>query len=215
MAIVAQGRKGRAGVFGEGSEKGEGRIYVSPNASHATVAASAKPVWEPDGDLELKALGFRVPEYGFTRWADLRTPRQLVALTTFSDLAAEARAKVQVDAGATGLHSDSRPLADGGCGVRAYSETIAAYLALGVGRLADASASLCQWGPAVGQTQHVFQRQALSMIWDFAESNAFAGAAGDYLTSVRSLARVIERLSLAVSGEALQLAAQDVNETFS
>ena len=62
-------------------------------------------------------------------WRDLFTPRQLVALTTFSDLVTEARARVERDAIVAGLHDDSTPLRDGGTGATAYAEAVAVYLA--------------------------------------------------------------------------------------
>jgi putative DNA methylase len=61
-------------------------------------------------------------------FADLFTPRQLVALTTFSDLVAEAREKAIKDAIAAGLPDDDVPLAEGGTGARAYGEAISVYL---------------------------------------------------------------------------------------
>ena len=78
MAIVADGDRGR--------------IYLAPNPEHEAAARKAKPQDVPETDLPAKALGFRVQEYGMIKWRDLFTPRQLVALTTFSDLVTEARA---------------------------------------------------------------------------------------------------------------------------
>ena len=74
MAIVAEGDRGR--------------VYLAPNPEHEAAARKAKPHDVPDTDLPAKALGFRVQEYGMIKWRDLFTPRQLVALTTFSDLVA-------------------------------------------------------------------------------------------------------------------------------
>ena len=72
MAIVAEGERGR--------------IYLSPTPEMEEIALSAQPHDVPETDLPQKALGFRIQEYGMTRWCDLFTSRQLVALTTFSDL---------------------------------------------------------------------------------------------------------------------------------
>ena len=65
-----------------------------------------------------------------TTFGDLFTPRQLVALTTFSDLVTEARARVERDAIVAGLPDDSTPLRDGGTGATAYSEAVGVYLGL-------------------------------------------------------------------------------------
>ena len=45
-----------------------------------------------------QALGFRVGNYGMKKWSDLFTSRQLVALTTLSELVEETREKVKRDA---------------------------------------------------------------------------------------------------------------------
>ena len=89
MAIVAEGDRGR--------------VYLRPTLEHEAIARKAKPHDPPETDLPAKALGFRVQEYGMIKWRDLFTPRQLVALTTFSDLVTEARARVERDALAAGL----------------------------------------------------------------------------------------------------------------
>ena len=123
MAIVAEGRRTR--------------IYLSPTRDHEVVAINAKPAWEPEGELYEKALGFRVPAYGLTRWADLFTSRQLAALTTFSDLVTEARGRVLDDARMADLPYDPTPIHEGGNGVAAYADAVATYLALAVSRLTD------------------------------------------------------------------------------
>ena len=72
-----------------------------------------------------------------TQWSDLFTPRQLVALTTFSDLVQEARERVKREALATGLPDDGKTLAAGGTGATAYADAVGVYLALGVDKVAD------------------------------------------------------------------------------
>ncbi len=81
MAIVAEGERGR--------------IYLAPTLQMEKIALSAKPEDVPETELPAKALGFRVQEYGMTRWCDLFTPRILVALTTFSELVQNTREQVK------------------------------------------------------------------------------------------------------------------------
>ena len=102
MAIVAEGDRGR--------------VYLAPTQEHEKRAGDAEPEWRPDIDFFPQALGFRVGNYGMSKWSDLFTARQLVALTSFSDLAQQARQCVQRDAVATGLTDNSKPLQDGGVG---------------------------------------------------------------------------------------------------
>ena len=120
--------------------------------------------------------------YGFFTWADLFTPRQLVALTTFSDLVTEARARVERDAIVAGLHDDSTPLRDGGTGAKAYAEVVGVYLAFALDKVADRGSTLGRWDPTPTQSGiiNIFSRQALPMTWDFAEANPLGGASSNY-----------------------------------
>src|SRR5207249_8537923 len=114
MAIVAEGKPGR--------------VYLAPTPEHEAVACSLTPKWRPDVEFFQQALGFRVGNYGMTKWSDLFTDRQLVALTTFSDLVQEAMARVKRDALATGLPDDPKLLRDVGTGATAYAEAVGVYL---------------------------------------------------------------------------------------
>ncbi len=97
------------------------------------VARQAKPEWKPDVEMLRAARSTSaLPLYGMTTWSDLFTPRQLVALTTFSDLVQEARERVKRDALAAGLPDDGKPLRDGGTGATAYADAVAVYLAFAV-----------------------------------------------------------------------------------
>ena len=98
--IKAEGRAGRMGarlmaIVAEGDRS---RVYLPPTPEHEAAARKAAPEWKPDVEFFQQALGFRVGNYGMTKWSDLFTPRQLVALTTFTDLVAEAMARVKRDA---------------------------------------------------------------------------------------------------------------------
>ncbi|MFZ2349375.1 MAG: DUF1156 domain-containing protein [Candidatus Bipolaricaulis anaerobius] len=175
MAIVAEGDRGR--------------VYLSPTPEMEGIALSAKPHDVPETDLPAKALGFRVQEYGMTKWRDLFTPRQLVALTTFSDLVGEAMQQVRRDALAAGLPDDLTPLRDGGTGATAYAEAVGVYLGLGVGRSANYWSSLTPWGgDFIVQT---FGRQAIPMVWDYAEGNPLSTSTGNWTGALEWIEKVM------------------------
>jgi putative DNA methylase len=209
--IRAEGQAGRMGarlmaIVGEGDR---GRVYLTPTPEHEAAPFKAKPEWKPDVALPVNPRDFKTPNYGLMTFADLFTPRQLVALTAFSDLVQEARERVQRDALAAGLPDDPKPLRDGGTGATAYAEAVGVYLGLGISRLADAQNSLCQWGPGANQTQHLFRRQAVPMVWDYAESSVFSGAAGDLVTSLGSMCRVLDQLGTGPCGTSTHADAQN------
>jgi putative DNA methylase len=126
--IMAEGRAGRMGarlmaIVAEGER---GRVYLPPTEAMEAIARNAKPEWKPDVEFFQQALGFRVGNYGMTKWSDLFTGRQLVALATFSDLVLEAHELVKRDAVAAGL-PDSPRLDNGGTGATAYAEAISSH----------------------------------------------------------------------------------------
>jgi putative DNA methylase len=166
MAIVAEGERGR--------------VYLAPTPEHEAAARQAKPEWKPEVALPVNPRDFKTPNYGLMTFADLFTPRQLVALTTFSDLVGEAMARVQRDAIAAGLPDDGKPLRDGGTGATAYAEAVGVYLSLGVDRLADRSSTICGWDSGFTKIRNTFGRQALPMTWDYAEGNPFSDSTGNF-----------------------------------
>jgi putative DNA methylase len=177
MAIVAQRQRGRA--------------YVAPSDPHVSAAAEAIPRNPPETDLPTQALGFRVQAYGMTRHRDLFTPRQLLALETLSDLVAATHRQVEADAVAAGMSSDNVPLSNDGTGATAYADAIVTYLSCAVSRLADYANSLATWNDTNQNVRNLFQRQAVPMVWDFAEANIITGslsiaAAAEWITEALS-----------------------------
>ena len=166
MAVVAEGVRGR--------------VFLSPTDAMETVAQQANPDWKPDVEFFQQALGFRVGNYGMTKWSDLFTRRQLVALTTFSDLVREACERINRDAVAAGLPDDGKRLAATGDGATAYADAVGLYLAFLVSQVANHSSSVCGWNSANTQMRSVFSRQAISMVWDYAESNPFSDSSGSF-----------------------------------
>ena len=178
--IKAEGQAGRMGarLMAIVAEGARGRVYLAPTAEHEAIARQAEPTWKPAGDVPARLTGGTCVPYGLKEWGDLFTPRQLVALTTFSDLVAEAIAKVKADALAAGLPDDDRGLDSGGTGATAYAEAVGVYLAFAIDRMAMTGNSLVRWNGVGEKAQHCFGRQALPMLWDFAEPNFLASATG-------------------------------------
>jgi len=148
------------------------KIYLSPDAAHSRAADLPKPPGAPEASLPTQAPSFRVQAYGMECWADLFSNRQLLALTTFSDLVAEVREQVRDHAVAAGMTQSERYEA-GGAGADAYADVVATLLGLAVSRYADMSNSLCSWNQTNENVRALFARQAIPMAWDFAEANPF------------------------------------------
>ncbi|WP_223193898.1 DUF1156 domain-containing protein [Pseudomonas aeruginosa] len=184
--IRAEGQAGRVGqrLMAVVAEGARGRVYLSPTQTQIDVARSAQPEWAPEMDLPNNPRDFKTPNYGLSKFGDLFTPRQLVALTTFSDLVQESIAHVREDALVAGLADDGVGLDQGGIGATAYAQAVGVYLAFAIDRLAMTGNSLVRWNGVGEKAQHCFGRQALPMLWDFAEPNFLANATGSLSSGV-------------------------------
>ena len=120
-----------------------------------------------------------------TTYGDLFTPRQLVALTTFSDLVTEAREQIRHDAIAAGMSDDNKGLEAGGTGAMAYAEAVAVYLAFVMSiRLTDLQLCPCAVGiQDEDRPESSLRTQAIPMVWDFAEANPLSEIGGGFLAS--------------------------------
>ena len=183
-----------------------GRIYFPPDPEHEKTARSARPQWKPEEKVTTPSHDVdRLPMYGMYTWGDAFTPRQLVALTTFSDLVGEARERVRRDAVAGGLPDDYMSLEANGRGATAYADSVAVYLTFAVDKMTTTNCTLCTWQTEPTRLVAAFGRQALQMVWDYAEANSFGDAAGDYRLGIGSLTEVLDRLSPGKRGQVLQL----------
>jgi putative DNA methylase len=179
--IREEGKAGRisAQLMAIAAEGPRQRYYVTPNEKHEKAADAPRPDDAPEAELPEQALGFRVQGYGMRTWADLFTNRQLAALTTFSDLVGEARERVIAD----GAEPE-------------YADAVATYLAFALSRITSTNSALCRWRPdaAKESVNDTFSRQAISMIWDFAEGCPFTEGPPCYSWSVSWVARTLDHL---------------------
>ncbi|MBU4261626.1 MAG: DUF1156 domain-containing protein [Proteobacteria bacterium] len=194
--IKAEGKAGRMGVrlMAVVAEGAKGRVYLSPTSEMEDIARQAEPTWKPDQMLPDDARNFWTVNYGLDKYSKLFTSRQLVALTTFSDLVLEARERVIDDAKRADWEDDGIGLHAGGGGVTAYGDAISLYLALNVSRLANRCSSICFWDTKGENVQQVFARQAIPMTWDYTEGNPFSSSSGNFIGQLGYLTKVIENL---------------------
>jgi len=180
--IKSEGQAGRMGarLLAIVAEGPKGRVFLAPNAMHESTALLAEPQWKPVGDVPARLTGGTCVPYGLRQWGDLFTPRQLVALNTFSDIVEEAIARCRQDALVANYSSETTPLHEGGTGALAYSQAIGVYLAFLVDQVANHGSSLCGWNNPNTQLRSVFSRQAIAMTWDYAETNVFSDSSGSF-----------------------------------
>jgi putative DNA methylase len=199
MAIVTEGQSGRS--------------YYSPDANHIHTAQEAIPEWKPEIPINHNPRDIRPQLYGLVNYSDLFTARQLVALTTFSDLVIEVRKVAYKDAIAAGLTDDELALNVGGKGARAYAEAVSMYLGMNVSKVSNYWSSICSWHSGRNTITSTFGRQAIPMVWDYAEANPFSDSSGNFLGQLDYAMNVIETLpSNAKKGFAVQQDAANLHD---
>lgn len=195
--IRSEGRAGRMGaqMMATVAEGNRTRIYLEPAPEHEAAAAVARPADVPDGEIAANPRWFSTPAFGMTAFADLFTARQLTALTTFSDLVTDVREQVLADARAAGMPNGDC-LEAGGTEAAAYADAVATYLGFAVSRLTSTNSGLSRWNPAPSKESvtDTFSRQALPMVWDFAEGNVWCRGPCELEWSIGWVTRALDQL---------------------
>ncbi|HYT43200.1 MAG TPA: hypothetical protein VEP90_12715, partial [Methylomirabilota bacterium] len=167
----------------------QGKIYLTGDKIEALCGEEDKLKAHIDtlcNQYELKLPTESVPQYltggtcypyGITRFVDLFTSRQLFALLAFS---AEIR------------HAHTVMLEEGIDINRATA--ITTYLGLMVDKLADRNSTICRWDNSRETIANTYARQALPMVWDFAEVNPFGGASGGIAGALKWIIEAIQNL---------------------
>ncbi len=204
--IRSEGQAGRIGsrLIAIVAEGDRGRVYLNPLTDHERVARDSNPTWKPTIDLSGKCR-VNVSLYGMNTFADLFTDRQLVALTTFSDLVGEARERIRLDAVAAGLPDDGVPLREGGTGATAFAEAVGVYLAFALDKGANYWSTTCAWHQTRYGIVSTFSRQALPMVWDYAEANPTGNSSGNMLSGVSQATKMLELLGAGLVGSTTQM----------
>ncbi len=186
------------------SDDDEGRQYRLATDRDISAAKAAEKHLERRKREEKFALGFvpnesteayhsfvnRGPIYGMTTWEDYYTPRQALVLGTLAKLVRDFSAEKvsNVDEG--------------------LANAVKTILGLGVSRLSDICNAFCMWETSKTQVRHLFTKQAIPMMWDFAETCAFSKAAGDFTTTVGNMAKFLEgQRAVTTPGQSTQASA--------
>jgi len=169
---------------------GRGRIYVPATEEQQEIARIDMPSVE-SGDMPNNARWFSPPLVGLRTYTSVFTPRQLTSMLTLSDLVKGVQSTIRDDARASGM---------GGEEAEAYSRTIVTFLALAVDRCSDFNNALCRWSPSNEKVMNLFGRQAIPMMWDFAEANILGDSVGAWSTCSDYVADCVEVLAAGANG---------------
>lgn len=197
MAVIAEGSRGR--------------VYLPPTKEQVGFSQLARPDWKPELSMPDNPRWFSPPLYGLKTYGDLFTPRQLVALTTFSDLVGEAIEKCRTDAINAGIPDDGVGLDAGGKGATAYAQAVGVYLGFAIDRMSDRNSSICSWDLSRESSRNTFSRQAIPMTWDYAEVNPLSDSTGNFIGMVDWVYKVIQGVPAKQNGSAQQFDASSQN----
>ncbi|MHC1763620.1 MAG: DUF1156 domain-containing protein [Verrucomicrobiia bacterium] len=191
--VMDEGTAGRVGhllmCIVTQSVRGSGRYYIGTADAQFDLSASATKLGDAEKmipaetrrllDVDIpfdKRESFWCRRYGLLKFSQLFTVRQQAFLGHC------AKAIREIGNSKTYQHQE-------------LAEAVQANLGCWLDKLSDYNSSLCAWHTSTQVVNHVFARQALPMVWDFAEINPFAGVMGDGIALLEAICDVIATCS--------------------
>jgi putative DNA methylase len=171
-----------------------GRLYLSPNDDQRKVAIVTKPVDVAEEELPIDPRAITPPQYGFTKYKDLFAPRHLVTLLAFCEVTEDSVSKIVGDGATTD-----------------YAQAVLTYLAFVIDKLADRGSSLCSWDISRESLRNTYGRQALQMIWDYAEGNPFGNSSGCFDNALEWVTKCVDNFQTSLNADVIQNDAQTDN----
>lgn len=186
-------------------ESPTGRRYGSPNSDHIDASEIERPDDLLDVVMEGSNRDVHVRHYGMELFSDLFTNRQLMILRTFCDTLNELQDRIAQDALSSGIWKDEgRGLSRDGNEALAYAESVVTYLSFVIDKLADRNSVVCSWDSSRDGIRNTFGRQAIPMVWDYAESNPFSNSSGSFNNMLDWVVKCIQQLPVGTRGESRQ-----------
>ncbi|MBP7427881.1 MAG: macro domain-containing protein [Candidatus Hydrogenedentes bacterium] len=118
-----------------------------------------------------------VTRIGVTCFGDLFTARQKLALVTYCNRIREAHRSLVGREG------------------KEFADAVTSVLSLVFDKMVDMNSAFCVWQQHAEIPAHLFARQAVPIVWDFAEANPIAGASGSLESALKRTLDVMPMLS--------------------
>jgi putative DNA methylase len=175
-------------------EGNRGRMYLSSDALPPPTVDRPEVAFL-DHPMTNDKRWFSPPLYGLPNFSDLYTARQLVALTTLSDVLIEVRHQIESDARqAILMHGDESSSTGSVTEAAAYADAVATFLACALSRAVDYNSSFASWRPKDNAMRATVGKQAIPMVWDFAEANPFEKSSAGFSDCTKVIAKCVELL---------------------
>ncbi|MFW5793837.1 MAG: DUF1156 domain-containing protein [Bacteroidota bacterium] len=200
MAVVLQGRR----------EK----VYAPPIDYLEDVSISDYDISIPSADIPRHPQYIGVMPYGYDKFNELFTDRQLIAFDAYIKELDNIKLKCYNDLISTGLAEDGKGLNENGAGPKAFSEAIIVYLSLVISRCANFNNNLTLWASGNEKIMFLFNRQAMPMAWDFGEANIIENVVGGFPSALNYITKCIKTLDIKTNTKCFQADAKyEVNYT--
>jgi adenine-specific DNA methylase len=156
------------------------KVYVTPSDLDLNAVEHARRDVNRDGvlgatQIPLMSGVFNIPIYGMTRWDLMFSARQLLVAQVFSRKIDECSKKI------ASLSSDHE-----------FAIAVKVLLLMARDKYLDFRTTLCTWINVGEKIGHTFGRQALGMIFDWAEGTPFGDMSGSWERSVSYLVELVE-----------------------
>ncbi|MBN2003838.1 MAG: DUF1156 domain-containing protein, partial [Anaerolineae bacterium] len=176
IRTTGENHKFGAQLMGVVTEGNHGRNYYSPDQIKKISIEKPEQAHSIAQALADDPRAITVKLYGYETFDQLFSNRQLTALFTFADLISEVRKMISVERDVE------------------YANAVATYLAFALDKATNYWSTLCGWHFSREIIMSTLGRQALPMIWDYAETNPFSDSTGKWLSGVEQAANAIERV---------------------
>lgn len=118
----------------------------------------------------------KIPLWGYKKWSDMFSNRQLNVIETFIDCLSELKEEIIPD--------------------NEYNKAVLTYLAIWIDRIIPVNTSFGRWNVPGEKIETPFSRQAIPMVFDYPESNPFCNSTGSAINQLEWITRYIESESL-------------------
>ncbi len=186
------------------ADTGRSRTYVAATTNHQELGVVDLAPWRPEDPVTSPCHDVdRLPMYGMPTWGEAFSPRQLTAMAILSDL---------LKAVSRDVVKDARKASLSGTDADEYARAIATFLGLSLDRCADFNNRLCRWSAGNQKVMNLFGKQAIPMVWDYAEANILGESVGGWSTCSGYVAECVEVLghSAGKQGHANQIDAASI-----
>ena len=153
----------------------QGRIYRKPNSKDVETLGNVPDVNIPQENMQRNSAGGDTFSWGYTKWGQLFSKRQLATINVFTEEIKSLDTELQ------GRYSNSE-----------YVKALTTYMAILLDRVVMRMTSFNTWHVQQDTIEHIFNRQAIAMMFDFPEMNPFTKYTSSAINQLSAITNYID-----------------------